>query len=305
MNQSAYKFQGIIPPVVTLFHKDGNFNWEANKQLTDYLINKGVHGLLYMGSTGEFSSLTIEQRKHFAETMVEYVDGRVPVLIGTGTTSLHDTILLSQHAQEVGADGVLVVSPYYWKFSEQQLYDYFTTVADSIDISVLIYNIPLLTGQSLSPELIGRLAESRENIVGVKDTIESMGHIRQLIHATREKRQDFAVLAAFDDLVLPALQLGAAGSINGTSVFAPEVSVELYNSYREGDHQKSLEEHQKIVSLMPIYEFSQPLFLAIKEAVNQSVLQYDTAFLPPAILVDDTLNRKVSDFLSTYTCNNN
>ena len=298
MKQNGCKFHGIIPPVVTLFNEDGDFNWEANKKLTDFLIEKGVHGILFMGSTGEFSSLTIEQRKTFTEQMVKYVDGRVPVLIGTGTPSPSDTIDLSKHAQESGADGVLVVNPFYWKFSDDQLFEYFTQVADSVDISVIIYNIPLLTGQSLSPQLIAKLAESRENIVGIKDTIESMAHIRQLLTETKKVREDFAVFAAFDELVFPALQIGAAGSINGTSIFAPEASVRLYNSFKEGNFETALEQHQKIVSLMPIYEFSQPLFIAIKEAVNQSVIGYDTAYIAPALQLDQSLKGKVKKYLN-------
>jgi len=293
------KFHGIIPPVVTLFHEVGEFNWEANKKLADYLISQGVNGILFMGSTGEFSSLPIEKRKKFAEEMIRHVDKRVPVLIGTGTPSPADTIELSRHAQESGADGVLVVSPFYWKFTEDQLFEYYTSIADSIDISVLIYNIPMLTGQSLSPQLIARLAESRSNIVGIKDTIESMAHIRQLITETKKVRGDFAVFAAFDDLILPGLQIGAAGAINGTSVFAPEQSVNLYNEFKNENYKKALEHHQKLVSLTSIYDFSQPLLIAIKEAVHQRVLGYDTAFISPALNLDDSIKSKVEDFISS------
>ncbi|MFS0824623.1 dihydrodipicolinate synthase family protein [Bacillus sp. 1P02SD] len=300
MERESRKFHGVISPVVTLFNEDGDFNWEANKQLTDFLINKGVHGILYMGSTGEFSSLSIEMRKQFIAEMIPYVNNRVPVLIGTGTSSLADTIELSLHAQECGADGVLVVSPYYWKFTEDQLYDYFTSVSKSLNISVLIYNIPMLTGQSLSPQLIARLAENRENIVGIKDTIDSLGHIRKLILETKKKREDFAVFAAFDDLVLPALQIGAAGSINGTSVFAPEQSVNLYNCFKSGKLQEALTYHQKINSFMSIYELSDPLFIAIKETVNQTILGYKTANLPPALAEETTLNQKVETFINTH-----
>nr|WP_243297781.1 dihydrodipicolinate synthase family protein [Bacillus litorisediminis] len=293
-------FHGIIPPVVTLFNEDGGFHWEANKKLTDYLIDKGVHGILYMGSTGEFSSLSIQQRKTFVSKMVEYVDRRVPVLVGTGTTTLIDTIDLSKHAQASGADGVLIVNPYYWKFSEDQLFEYFSVIADSVEISVILYNIPLLTGQSLSAQLVARLADKKQNIVGIKDTIESLGHIRKLISETKKVRKDFAVFAAFDDLVLPALQMGAAGAINGTSVFAPAYSVNLYNSYREGEYEKALELHQKLLPLMSIYELSQPLFLAIKETVNQAVLGYDTPNIAPAPSIDTALKTNVQSFVNTH-----
>jgi 2-dehydro-3-deoxy-D-pentonate aldolase len=303
MEQKKCRFHGIIPPVVTLFDGNGDFDWEANKQLTEYLISQGVHGILYMGSTGEFSSLSMQQRKKFVQEMVEYVDGRVPVLVGTGTASLTDTIELSQHAQQCGADGILVVNPYYWKFTEDQLFEYYTAVADSVDLSVLIYNIPLLTGQNLSPKLVAKLAESRENIVGIKDTIENLGHIRQLIAETKKVRDDFAVFAAFDDLILPALQLGAAGAINGTSVFAPGFSVDLYTFFQGKEYNKALDQHQNITALMPVYEYSQPLFIAIKEAVHQEVLGFDTPYFAPGLLLDQTVKGKVKELLGKTLAN--
>ncbi|BDG36225.1 dihydrodipicolinate synthase family protein [Saccharococcus caldoxylosilyticus] len=290
-----YKFKGIIPPVVTLFNKDGEFDWEANYMLADHLIKKGVHGLLYMGSMGEFSSLTVEERKLFVEKMVRYVDGRVPVLIGTGTASLKDTIYLSQHAEYIGANGVLVVNPFYWKYTERQLYDYYVNVAKSIKIPLIIYNIPSLTGQDLSPSLILRLAMDQENIVGVKDTTERLGHIRQLI-GIAEQRADFSVFAAFDDLLLPALQMGAAGGINGTATFLPELSVRLFESFKAGQYQTALTLNESILKLMSIYELSQPLFIAVKEAVHQLILGHQTSPRLPIAEYDD-LKKAVQLFL--------
>jgi 2-dehydro-3-deoxy-D-pentonate aldolase len=294
---SSYKFSGVIPPVSTLFDKEGNFDWKANEELCDHLIKSGVNGLLFLGSTGEFSSLTIEERKAFAEKMTSYVNGRVPVLIGVGSSSLKDTIELSQHAERSGAAGVLVVSPFYWKFTEDQLFGFFKSVSESISIPVLLYNIPLLTGQSLSPGLIARLADSCENIVGVKDTIDSLKHIGQIITTVKEKRDDFAVFAAFDDLILPALQIGAAGSINGTSVFAPERSLELYKSFTEGNYEKAMEHHQAIIPLLAIYDIAQPLFIGVKEAVHQSVLGYETSVRQPVQPIEETTKEKVRECL--------
>ncbi|KJE26232.1 hypothetical protein LG52_1564 [Geobacillus kaustophilus] len=292
----TYKFKGIIPPVVTLFNEDGDFDWESNYLLADHLIQRGVHGLLYMGSTGEFSSLTIEERKTFTEKMVRYIDGRVPVLIGTGSTSLKETVYLSQHAESIGASGVLVVNPFYWKYTERQLYDYYTSVARSIDIPLIIYNIPLLTGQDLSPELVLRLALDQENIVGIKDTTEKLEHIRQLIRIA-EKREDFSVFAAFDDLLLPSLQMGAAGGINGTAVFLPELSVQLFESFMAGQYEETLRVNESILKLMAIYELSQSLFIAIKEAVHQLILGRHTGWRLPVKECDD-LKNKVRLFLN-------
>lgn len=294
---NQYTFHGIIPPVVTLFDKNGEIDWQSNKDLADWLINQGVHGLLLMGSTGEFSSLTIEERQEFAKEMTGYINKRTTVLIGTGTTSLKDTIRLSQHAESVGADGVLVVNPYYWNFNEKQLYEYYMTVAESISIPVLIYNIPQLTGQSLSSDLVKNLALSRDNIVGIKDTISDIGHIRELILTVKAERPNFSVFSAFDDHLLPALQIGSAGSINGTAIFAPELSLKLYESFRADLYQEALITHQDLIKLMKIYEVSTPFFLGIKEAVNQRVLKKDTGSRAPGFL-DCGIQNKVDRFLT-------
>jgi 4-hydroxy-tetrahydrodipicolinate synthase len=294
----SYDLKGIIPPVVTLFNEKGEFDWEANYLLADYLIEQGVHGLLYMGSTGEFSTLTAEERKKFAERIIRYIDGRVPVLIGTGSTSLKETILLSQHAESIGASGVLVVNPFYWKYTERQLYDYYISIAQSIRIPMLIYNIPLLTGQDLSPDLVLRLALDQENIVGIKDTTEKLGHIRQLIRI-KKQRKGFAVFAAFDDLLLPSLQMGAAGAINGTAVFCPELSVRLFESFQAQRYEEMFRSNESILRLMEIYEISQPLFLAIKEAVHQLVLGRPTALRPPVNECSD-LRERVQMFLNKH-----
>jgi 2-dehydro-3-deoxy-D-pentonate aldolase len=294
---NTFKFSGVIPPVSTLFDKEGNFDWKANEELCDYLIEYGINGILFLGSMGEFSSLTIEERKVFAERMIAHVNGRVPVLIGVGSTSLKETVELSSHAQISGADGILVVSPFYWKFNEVQLFEYFISVAQSITIPVLLYNIPLLTGQSLSPDLVAKLAHSCENIVGIKDTIESLTHIWQVINLVKEKREDFAVFAAFDDLILPALEMGAAGSINGTAVFAPKSSVQLYKNFRIGDFKQALNDHQTLTKLKSIYNVADPLFIGVKEAVHQSVLGYSTGVRPPDATYNEKLKQDVKEFL--------
>lgn len=169
MKRESFLFHGIIPLMVTLFYQQDEIDWQANQKLADWLIEQGIHGILFMGSSGEFSLLTLEERKLFAKEMISYVNGRIPVLIGTGTTSIKDTIDLLQHAESMGVNGVLIVNPYYWKFTDDQLYQYYTTIADNISIPIMLYNIPSLTGQSFSSHLVRRLAVSRKNIVGIKD----------------------------------------------------------------------------------------------------------------------------------------
>ncbi|MCF6092935.1 dihydrodipicolinate synthase family protein [Microaerobacter geothermalis] len=297
MKRESILFHGIIPPMITLFDQQGEIDWKANQTLVDWLIGQGIHGILFNGSSGEFPSLTIEERKLFAKEMTAYVNGRIPVIIGTGSTSIKDTIDLSQHAESIGASGVLIVNPYYWQFTDDNLYRYYTTIADHTSISILLYNIPLLTGKSLSSELVTRLAISRDNIVGIKDTIDNIGHIRELILSIHQVRPDFAVFAAFDEHLLPALQIGAVGAINGTANFAPHISVQLYESFKRGAFAEAIQWHQKLIRLMPIYQYSDPFFIGVKEAVHQLVLNYRTGARLPSGEIDQPLIDKINHFL--------
>lgn len=262
-------FHGIIPPVVTLFDEAGNLDLALNRRYIDQLISRGINGILLMGSSGEFTSLTIEERKLYVREMIKQINGRVPVMVGVGHTSLKEVLELTLYAEESGADGVLVVNPYYWKLSDEQLYRFYSSVANHTKLQVFIYNIPLLTGQNLSVELIKKLAEAHSNIAGIKETVNDFGHLRQVLTEVNKVRSDFRVFSAFDEHLLPAQMIGAAGSMNGSAVFAPEISVDLYESYQKGDLAEAQKNHLVISKLMDVYSFGPTFFTAMKEAVHQ------------------------------------
>lgn len=265
----------LSPPVVTLFDEAGNLDLELNKRYLDKLISQNIHGILLMGSSGEFSSLSIEERKLYVREMIKHIYGRVKVMVGVGHTALKEVLELTSYAEELGADGVLVVSPYYWKLSDDQLYRFYSTVASHTELPVFIYNIPQLTGQNLPVELIVKLAKDYQNISGIKETVGDFGHIRQVMTEVKKVRPDFLVFSAFDEHMLSALMIGAAGSINGSAVFAPEVSVDLYESYQRGDLAKAQSSHLQISGLMDVYTYCPTFFTSMKEAVHQR--WFDTA----------------------------
>ena len=166
-------FEGLMPAMVTPFDKRGELDLTATEAVVERFIEAGVSGISPLGSTGEASHLTADERKRFAEEVVRIVAGRVPLVIGVGATGTRETVELARHAQEAGADAVLVVSPFYWKVGEEGLFKHFATVAESVDIPVVVYNLPMLTGIDLSPSLIARLAGEYQNVVGLKDTVIS------------------------------------------------------------------------------------------------------------------------------------
>ncbi|OHX49805.1 dihydrodipicolinate synthase family protein [Cytobacillus oceanisediminis] len=292
-------FHGIIPPVVTLFDEAGNLDLELNRRYLDKLISQNIHGILLMGSSGEFSSLSIEERKLYVREMIKHIHGRVKVMVGVGHTALKEVLELTSYAEEQGADGVLVVSPYYWKLSDDQLYRFYSTVANHTELSVFIYNIPQLTGQNLPVELIVKLAKDYPNISGIKETVGNFGHIRQVITEVKKVRPDFLVFSAFDEHMLPALMIGAAGSINGSAVFAPEVSVDLYESYQRGDLAEARTNHQQISSLMDVYTYCPTFFTTMKEAVHQRWFETAAGHRAPFDVYPADLRENVQNLLQT------
>ncbi|EPL7980830.1 dihydrodipicolinate synthase family protein [Enterobacter kobei] len=266
-------FTGIIPPVSTIFTADGQLDKHGTAALIDDLIAAGVDGLFFLGSGGEFSQLNAEERKTIARFAIDHVDRRVPVLIGTGGTNARETIELSQHAQQAGADGIVVINPYYWKVSEANLIRYFEQVADSVTLPVMLYNFPALTGQDLTPALVKTLADSRSNIVGIKDTIDSVAHL-------------------FNTLLL-----GGDGAISASGNFAPQVSVNLLKAWRDKDVAKAAEYHQTLLQIPQLYQLDTPFVNVIKEAIVLCGRPISTHVLPPASPLDEPRKAQLKSLL--------
>ena len=297
MPQSAL-FTGIIPPVSTIFTADGQLDKQGTAALIDDLIAAGVDGLFFLGSGGEFSQLGAEERKTIAQFAIDHVDRRVPVLIGTGGTNARETIALSQHAQQAGADGIVVINPYYWKVSEANLIRYFEQVADSVTLPVMLYNFPALTGQDLTPALVKTLADSRSNIVGIKDTIDSVGHLRTMINTVKSVRPSFSVFCGYDDHLLNTMLLGGDGAITASANFAPELSVGIYRAWREGDLATAATLNKKLLQLPAIYALETPFVSLIKYSMQCVGLPVETYCLPPILEASEEAKDKVHVLLT-------
>ena len=295
--QQTVQFSGIIPPVSTIFSADGQFDKHGTAALIDDMISAGVDGLFFLGSGGEFSQLNAEERKAIAQFAIDHVNRRVPVLIGTGGTNARETIELSQHAQQAGADGIVVINPYYWKVSEHNLIHYFQQVADSVTLPVILYNFPALTGQDLSPTLVKTLADSRHNIVGIKDTIDSVAHLRSMILAVKSAHPHFTVLCGYDDHLFNTLLLGGDGAISASGNFAPQVSVKLHQAFRDGDLAQAAHFHQTLLQIPQMYQLDTPFVNVIKEAIVLCGRPVSTHVLPPARPLDDARKMQLKSLL--------
>ena len=276
------KIQGIIPPVSIIFNDQGKLDKKGMATVIDFLIDSGVHGLFFLGSGGEFSQMSVEERMEVASFTTEYVNGRVPVLIGTGSTSTREAILLSQHAQQAGADAVVVINPYYWPLTEENLFAHYSEIANSVHLPIVLYNFPGLSGQDLSPEFVLRLVDQHENIIGIKETVESISHIRDMILTVKGKHPEFVVFSGFDDHLFPTLSLGGDGAISASVNFAPELALGVYKEFKENRVDQAVALHKRMAFMPTMYKLDSPFVSVVKEAMKLRGLDVSTKVLAPA-----------------------
>ena len=280
-------FVGLMPAMVTPFDERGEVDLGATEAVIERFIDAGVSGISPLGSTGEASHLTADERKRFAEEIVRIVGGRVPLVVGVGATGTRETVELARHAEEAGADAVLVVSPFYWKVGEEGLFQHFATVAESVDVPVVVYNLPMLTGIDLSPSLIGRLASEYPNIVGIKDTVTEYNHVVGVLQEVKPQRPDFSVLCGWEDLILPSFLAGADGSICAFANVAPDLFVGLIEAAQSGDLTRAAELHRRVLTLVTLGAHSDPPMGAIKLAMGRLGVPISPAVRGPALPATD------------------
>lgn len=277
-------FKGIIPPVPTILNDQGQLDTQGMGRLIDHLIaSNGVNCLFFVGSAGEFSQMSTEMRKEVAEFCVKHVNHRLPVLIGAAHPGTQETINFARHAKEIGADGVVIVNPYYAILKEDNIYNYFKNITEAVDIPIIIYNFPAFTNQTLSVDLLKRLALAFPNIVGVKDTMDTIRHTRDLINAVKPVRPDFAVLAGFDEYILETLIMGGDGGFPSGANYAPKIYGDFYHAFLTKDGARVME-LQKLITYAPtIFGLEAPFYSVVKEAIKMTGVDIPTNVLPPAI----------------------
>jgi 4-hydroxy-tetrahydrodipicolinate synthase len=290
-------FSGLMPAMVTPFDERGEVDLKATEAVVERFIEARVDGISPLGSTGEFSHLTADERKRFAEEVVRMVGGRVPVVVGVGATGTKEMVELARHAESAGADAVLVVSPFYWKIGEEALFRHFAAVAEAVGIPVVIYNLPMLTGIDLSPSLIGRIATECPNVSGLKDTVTEYFHTVGVLREVKRVKPDFSVLSGWEDLILPSLLAGADGSICAFANVAPELFVNLVRSARDGDLENAAELHRRVLTLVTLGVYSDPPMSAIKLAMNKLGVPISPAVRGPALPVPEEAHEKVEGVL--------
>lgn len=243
----AFKPQGIIPPVITPLTDSGEVNYQVLRQLVNHLIDQGVHGLFPMGTTGEFYAFDDETFRKILETVKEEAAGRVPVYGGANHITTRGAIRLTKICEEVGVDAVSVLTPMFISQSQDELYEFFKTIAESTTLPIILYNNAPKTNVTIAPATAARLAEI-PNIVGIKDSTGDMTNATEYIRLTRDN-PDFHVLMGRDTLIYGALCYGATGAIASCANVAPRIAADIYDKFAEGDLAGSLEAQYRFAPL--------------------------------------------------------
>lgn len=264
------KLTGLVPPVMTFFDRDGTVNYTSMKKHADFLIQGGVDGLAYLGTTGEFSVMTQAQKLKLIRTMVPYIKGRATAVVGIGDTCLTNTLELATAAEQAGADALLAVFPYFSVYAEANVEAYYEALANAVHLPVILYNFPALTGFDLNPQLVRRLLKKCPNIRAIKDTVPEVDHLRQMM-ALREEFPDFSVFCAYETQALQMAQERIDGFVNATANFAPQFTAQLLAARRAADPAAMQSAWEKMCKAAKVYEHSIPLFLSVKEAVYQTL----------------------------------
>ncbi len=212
-------FRGLFTAIVTPFNEDESVDEQTLKNLIDFNIANGVTGIVPCGTTGESPTLSHDEHDRVIELTVEHVNGRVPVIGGTGSNSTREAIRLSQHAEAAGVDAVLLVNPYYNKPTQEGLYRHFRAVAESVNIPAIVYNIKGRTGVNVETDTLTRLINDCPNIAGVK---EASGDIKQIKEVIARRTNGFSVLSGDDNITLELIKAGGDGVISVASNFIPD-----------------------------------------------------------------------------------
>lgn len=257
--------EGIFVPNVTPFTRKGRLDLEALRACVRFWIQSGVSGLVPCGSNGEAPYLSRLERKKVIETVVDEVNGKIPVVAGTGSMSTRETILLSKDAEDLGVDSVLVVTPFYYKLADREILEHYRNVLESINIPMVVYNVPKFTGVSLEPAVIYQLASENERLIGVKDSSGNIAVVTEIIRLVGTR---ISVLAGAADLALPTLKLGGKGAVIAVANVFPVLCRNLYETFRSGNPENADRLQKRLTFVNDVLVKRHNQLSAIKEALR-------------------------------------
>jgi len=257
--------RGSIAPLMTPFKREGAVDHAGLTNLVNWQLASGTHGISIGGSTGEPSAQTIEERADAIRTVAATIDDRVPLVVGTGSTKLDETLELTAAGRDAGIDAALIITPYYARPTQEALYIWYKTVAEEFpDLPIVAYNVPSRTAVDISPETVARLYRDFDNFVGVKETTKDFEHFSRVFHLCGK---ELLVWSGIELLCLPLMSLGGAGFISATANIAPAATAQMFEAWEAGDFELAREIHYGLHPLVDL------LFVETNPAPGKWVLE--------------------------------
>jgi 4-hydroxy-tetrahydrodipicolinate synthase/2-dehydro-3-deoxy-phosphogluconate/2-dehydro-3-deoxy-6-phosphogalactonate aldolase len=283
---------GVVPPTVTAFDEDEQVDYERTAEHARFVVDRGVHGVFPLGTNGEFALLTAEERDRVVAAVADEID-EVPVIAGVGAPSTHETVERAEAAAGAGADGLVVVTPFYYPVDHAAAVAHYEQVTDAVDLPVYVYHIPSKTGNSLSLEAAAALA-GIDGVAGVKDSSKDIPWLGQAIDANRT----ITFLSGSDSLLFPGLEVGCTGMVSAVANAFPEPVVELYDAYDRGDEARARALQSEIYAVRTALKQG-PYMSGVKTAL--SLRGFDCGPLrSPLRLMDDDQREALADALDSH-----
>ena len=287
-------FKGSLTALITPF-KNGRIDEKALSANVEFQIKNKTSGLLPCGTTGESPTLSHEEHKRVIEVVVKAAKGRIPVLGGTGSNSTEEAVELTKFAKKAGCAAALIVAPYYNKPTQKGLYLHFRKIADSVDIPIMLYNIPGRTGITIEAATMAKLHSDCKNIMGVKEATGSLDFASQVMTACG---RDFCMMSGDDSLTLPIMSVGGTGVISVIANLVPRQVADMTEAYAKGEHKKALEMHYDLFPLMK-GAFIETNPIPIKTAMMMAGMDTGEMRLPMCALEESNI-KKLKDIVSKY-----
>ena len=261
----AKSIKGAFPVLITPMDQQQEVDWGGLQNNIEYFVEQGVAGICVIGSTGEFVSLTKEERLKICESVIKQVNGRIPVIVGTAAETTKETIEYTQHAESVGADMALIINSYYCHPTEEELYHHYKDINDAVSLPIMLYNNPFTSGVDMSTELMLRIGRECDTITHVK---ESSGDIRKVRDLTRMGEGFIETFCGADDMAMESFLVGATGWISVAGNTAPELVTEMFEAVERGDFDKAWQINDRLLPLCRFLEESGKYVQITKRAME-------------------------------------
>jgi 4-hydroxy-tetrahydrodipicolinate synthase len=280
--------RGSMVALITPFNEDGSVNYAKVKELVQWHIDEGTDGIVVLGTTAETPTLNQDEKDMIVKTAIEVADGRIPIIVGSGSNNTLSSRDQSIKYQNMGADGLLVITPYYNKTNKKGMIQHFKTIADAVSIPIILYNVPGRTGCSLTYEAVKELSQHK-NIIGIK---EASGNISFVSKVSKLICDDFTVYSGNDDMIVPLMSLGGAGVISVFANILPKETHLMTKAYLDGDVEKARKMQLRYLDFINAL-FIETNPIPIKEAMNQAGMNVGGYRLPLYEMEEGTKNRLI------------